>query len=272
MGCCDRPESEWLVRAPDERLRAIVDPYVGYRSAGRPPGVHRALPTTRVILTLSFDEPLRLTVSDRTEASFQGAMVAGGLRVRAIGVHHGGAHHGLQVSLSPSGCRALLGVPAAALEGQVVDLREHLPLDYDGLAAAGWEERFDALDRTLLRAAAEAGPAPTWQPELDRVWSLLAGTQGAARVQQCAEVLGWSRRRLHERFKGEFGITPKQAGRLCRFEASRRRIARGDPLVTTAIDCGYADQSHLNREWREMAGGSPLQWLTDDQSGRAAVA
>jgi AraC-like DNA-binding protein len=40
------------------------------------------------------------------------------------------------------------------------------------------------------------------------------------------------------------------------------------PLSDIAIRCGYADQSHLVRDWRQFAGASPTQWLRNDALAR----
>lgn len=256
---------------PPLSLRPMVGTYVGYHSTGRSPGVHRALPSTRLLVTLAFEQPLRLSWAEGTDAPVEHAMVAAGMRLRAVLVHHGGGHHGLQFSLSPSGCRTLFGVPAAVLAHQYVELGELMNLDQAALTDATWSERFGMIDRVLLRGAAAVRPAPVWTPELDRVWLLLRRTGGTVRVRDCATEVGWSRRRLLDRFKGEFGITPKEAARVCRFEASRKRLREGESLAGTAFRCGYADQSHLSREWRALAGCSPARWMRSDGDSEAAL-
>ena len=43
--------------------------------------------------------------------------------------------------------------------------------------------------------------------------------------------------------------------------ADRRWGARGwVELAGIAADCGYADQAHMVREFRELAGNSPVGW------------
>lgn len=34
-------------------------------------------------------------------------------------------------------------------------------------------------------------------------------------------------------------------------------LAEGHPLLAAALDAGYADQAHLNREFREFSGITP---------------
>ncbi len=78
--------------------------------------------------------------------------------------------------------------------------------------------------------------------------------------------MGWSRRHLSERFRVELGLAPKVAGRVVRFERARRLLERADRpgLADLASACGFYDQAHLNREWRELAGCSPTAWLAEE--------
>lgn len=39
----------------------------------------------------------------------------------------------------------------------------------------------------------------------------------------------------------------------------------GYRIADAAARCGFADQSHLNREWIAFAGTSPTRWLRDDE-------
>ncbi len=50
---------------------------------------------------------------------------------------------------------------------------------------------------------------------------------------------------------------------MLRFERSKSMFIRDDhpSLATIAAECGYADQAHMAREWRALAGASPTQWL-----------
>ena len=54
---------------------------------------------------------------------------------------------------------------------------------------------------------------------------------------------------------------------MLRFERSKQLFIRPDhaTLATIAAECGYADQAHMAREWRTLAGASPTQWLAAEQ-------
>jgi AraC-like DNA-binding protein len=42
---------------------------------------------------------------------------------------------------------------------------------------------------------------------------------------------------------------------------SRRQVTRGMPLTQAAAARGYADQPHLIREWRDLSGYTPTEYL-----------
>jgi AraC-like DNA-binding protein len=68
----------------------------------------------------------------------------------------------------------------------------------------------------------------------------------------------YSPRHFIDLFRSNVGLAPKQFYRIQRFSMALARIARGGmPLVDVAIASGYADQAHLSREFRQLAGVSP---------------
>ena len=43
-----------------------------------------------------------------------------------------------------------------------------------------------------------------------------------------------------------------------------RAGGRAGKLATVAAECGYADQSHLTRDWRQFAGTTPSAWIAGE--------
>lgn len=79
---------------------------------------------------------------------------------------------------------------------------------------------------------------------------------------QAGSVLGVGRRQLERRCMAVLGMAPKQLERLERFHRALSQVLTQDaaPLVHTALDAGYYDQSHLALEARRL-GGAPLREL-----------
>jgi AraC-like DNA-binding protein len=94
----------------------------------------------------------------------------------------------------------------------------------------------------------------------------LCETAGGVGVQELAREVGWSRRHLSERFHAEYGLAPKVAARVMRFEQAVGRLKQQPRtrLADLAADLGYADQAHLTREWHSIAGCSPRQWIAEE--------
>ena len=71
---------------------------------------------------------------------------------------------------------------------------------------------------------------------------------------------------LERRFLWEVGLTPKRLSRIVRFQRAIDLLRTTDERwAAVALDCGYYDQAHLNREFRDFAGQSPGQYLGTEQ-------
>ncbi|MEP7088790.1 MAG: AraC family transcriptional regulator [Nocardioidaceae bacterium] len=247
-------------------LRGWVEPYRGYRISQVPAGVHHGLPSTGMTVVLALDEQLEVGwLGERPTRHW--AMVSG-LHTTPAAIHHSGFQHGVQLAFTPAGSRALLGQPAAALAATIVPLDELLGPSatrlYDEVATARtWAERFDVLDRHLRGLAVQRRDVEPVRAELAWAWQQLVRSRGRTRVAELAHELGWSRRHLSGRFGAEFGLSPKQLTRVVRFMHARRLLPGGG-LAAVAAQAGYADQSHLTREWRELAGCTPSAWLREE--------
>ncbi|TIT57815.1 MAG: helix-turn-helix transcriptional regulator, partial [Mesorhizobium sp.] len=110
----------------------------------------------------------------------------------------------------------------------------------------------EAFVAARLESAAETPLEIAWA--YDRI--ITSG--GRTRIASLAEQLGWSRKHLADKFSDATGIGPKTLSRIVRFN---RALRLSRELTTdwadVAADCGYADQAHLVREFRELAGETP---------------
>jgi AraC-like DNA-binding protein len=180
----------------------------------------------------------------------------GGLSDRPTDTEFVGAAGGVQVDLTPLGARRILGLPMDELTNRVVAADELLPraLIERLRDAAGWPERFALLDAALLRRLG-AGPAPA--PEVAWSYARLAAADGRIAAGALAAEVGWSRRHFAARWRRDVGMGPKAVARVLRFQRALRLLREGRPLADVAYDCGFADQPHLNREFRTLGGSTP---------------
>ena len=121
--------------------------------------------------------------------------------------------------------------------------------------AASWDERFALLDAILLSRLADAREPSR---EVAWAWRILDETHGKAPIGWICDRLGRSRRHLAAGFRDQVGLPPKTVARIMRFDRAVALIGRPDAqLAGIAFECGYYDQAHLNRDFREFAGTSP---------------
>lgn len=244
----------------DPRLYGIVHRYCGYFHETDGQVVRRReIAQAQVTIILGFGPPLRVGGS-RFELAEQHSFVAPLSDSYAITEHQ--ALHGIQIDLSPLGAHMLFGVSMHELSQHLVvpledvlgrGARELVGRLYD---APGWEARFALLDRYIGRRAQEARRP---SPDVARAWQRLIDTGGRLRIGDLACELGCSRRHLAARFAEQIGPPPKTAARLVRFRQAVRRLERddGSRFAEIAQDCGYYDQAHLNRDFRELGGTTP---------------
>jgi len=203
--------------------------------------------------------------TDPGQAPDRYAVVMGGYQDTSAVIAHTGNQEGVAIELTGRGCRTLLGRPASDLwkmsveAGDVVgrvgvELWERLQ------ATTDWDRRFAICDEILGRLLQ---PMPPDRPELWEAWRLIESSHGSVAVADVAAEVGWSRRHLTKSFDREFGFSPKVAARVIRFERARRLLQVPDQpsIATVAAECGYYDQSHLTRDFVDLAGMAPGEWL-----------
>lgn len=82
-------------------------------------------------------------------------------------------------------------------------------------------------------------------------------------VAVMADQLGLSARQLHRRCLPVFGYGPQRLARVLQLGRTLDEARTGTPLAQLAADCGYADQAHLSREVRALAGTTPTALLRE---------
>lgn len=257
-------------------LAPALTPYVAslvpYDVTMGGPGIHRGMPGTTMTFVLPLGEPIDVSWAGGQSRRVGWSTVAG-LHTRHAEIHHGEHQLGLQLELTVLGARALFGLPIGVLAGEMVDLDDlagdispglrHLPDELASLPDS--ESRVRLVNRRLVEALAASG-APGPRAEVGHA---LARLSGGASVGDVAEETGFSRRHLGTMVRAECGLAPKQFQRLARFETSRHRWRRAlsegrGTLAELAVECGFADQAHLTREWTALAGCTPTAWAEQE--------
>lgn len=162
------------------------------------------------------------------------------------------------VRLAPGLAPALLGLPAHELRDSQVDLADVAP---------GWRRiaETSAPDRVALECEVDR---VLRRVDVDHAMAAAVAVlarRPTTRVRDVAAELGLSTRQLGRRFGAAVGYGPKTYARVARMERFVGVLAAdpGADLAASALTAGYASQSHLSDEVRDLTTLTPVRFLED---------
>jgi AraC-like DNA-binding protein len=257
----ERGEWELIDARPHPALRPHVVRYTGWFERRATPLQRRELPSHYIPLIINFGSAIRVSrAADPTRWDAYGSFTTGAYDSFVLVETAAGAG-GIQIDFTILGARRYLGVPLDGLTNRAISLDDVFGPAACQLTAAlhdapDWDARFDLLDRAI---ASRTESTQTVSREMFWAWNRIVATAGHVPIGSLSTELGWSRRRLAARFKEDIGLAPKVFARVMRFHRAVERLKARQPprLSDVALDCGYYDQAHFDRDFRVFAGVTP---------------
>lgn len=186
-------------------------------------------------------------------------LVVAGPDTRAVVVDHAAGGPCVGLRFAPGQGPRVLGEPADAFVDSRVALADVWPerLVRELTERVALAERPGVvLTELALARLREAAPVDDWRP------AAVAALRSGRSVLETARGLGLSERQLHRRSLRAFGYGPKTLTRVLRMQRALALARAGGPLAGVAAEVGYADQAHLAREFRALAGVPVSRLLT----------
>ena len=113
--------------------------------------------------------------------------------------------------------------------------------------------------RALAGAPEHRGTIDLHAVELARDY-LAAHPREQTPASTLEELTGTDRFTLARHFRRAFGTSPDRYRTLRRLALARAAIENGVPLVEAAARAGFADQSHMTRQFKGTYGLTPARW------------
>jgi AraC family transcriptional regulator len=140
-------------------------------------------------------------------------------------------------------------------------------------AVALIEPKLEFSSSNFASKLARGGLAP-WQ--IRKVTSYInENFERSIQTRQLAEVINLSASYFTRAFKISFGVVPSLYVTRLRIERAQRLLVETqDPICQIALNCGFSDQAHLSKRFREQVQDTPHHWrrLNCDHSVERVVA
>ena len=251
-------------RLPCLALRPFVKRlWVSCQAATRPACEH-VLPTGDMHLVFRLrGAPLRLVNEGRPASEGFSSAVIGGPRTTFYGKWMGDAVYSVGVQFYPGVAEPLFGVPADTLAERHTNLDavwgHHAEQLWERLLAAPTpEEQLGVLETVMLARLPgySLSVSGVMHPAIS--FGLGRFAQGAT-VTEVVRESGYSHRYFNALFKRATGLSSKA---YCRVRRLQHVLAapRDTALAELALAAGFADQAHLQREFRALTGVTPLTY------------
>lgn len=250
--------------SPNPILSNVVQHYWYIERQFTPPhNTFEILPDTHIELIFNFGAPCYTTVNNELQPLTSCFVV--GLLDETIRIQANGLVKFVCVRLYPWGFYELFGElirqPALGLmikeflfDTQAVRIQKQLALSIDAA--------IDELQRFLI---ANVLTLNFQEPELIQAAQDILAQKGNLSLEELASKTHVSIRTLRRKFTYTLGLAPKSFARTARFEAVRDALWQNPnaDLAEIALNTGYADQAHMQREFRQFSARTPRQFAAE---------
>jgi len=250
---------------PAPYLCGFINSYCSYMERTSTFTRRRELPSDRITMIINLGEPIRVMIrEDASEWSEQATGFVSGLSDSYAMTETGGSQRGVEVNLTPIGAHLMFGLPMHELANRVVTLEQMFGNRAELLRevvseAPGDSARFGLLDH-FFGSLLDDARSPV--PSVTRALGRLKQSAGTVSVESLALEIGCSRRHLTTGFREQVGLSPKLLGRILRFEHAVSLIDSDKAYgwARLAQVCGYFDQAHLIRDFKQFSGSPPEEF------------
>ncbi len=244
---------------PNAPLSKVIECFWALESDHAPPQScpEPILPDGCVEVVLNYGSPF--TQHDGGSTSLQPRNFIVGQMTRPILISPTGPVHLIGIRFHPGGTAPFFRLPMHELTNQVVELsgvsrKLTSKLVSETLALPRIDQKIQVLQALLTKYLLEN------KNDLNmlRVATWMLRRSGIASMAEISRAAGLSNRQLERRFLADVGIGPKLFSRILRFQTVFRVVDKDAPLwPLVALECGYYDQAHLIKDFRQFTHQTP---------------
>lgn len=168
------------------------------------------------------------------------------------------------VVFRPDGFHRLFGLPAAELNDKVISLTDLLGdravRAQQSIADAATPDEKARLAEAFFKQLLDKRPQ-TPDPTIATSLQLIQQHNGLITIRNLTDVLYCHPRQLERQFNNSIGLSPKQFCNIVRTHAFLKHLNTHSRLTGKAYESGFYDQAHLIRQFKNLTGLTPSQYL-----------
>jgi AraC-like DNA-binding protein len=217
-------------------------------------------PTPQHTIFLYLHEKIKAKKSSETEFTEQPRCVVVGPQVTRVSLLIGPVHKAVAIGFEPGGLHRFLGVPMheifdAGFDGSALLGNSVNELIEKCMEAGSHEEINSHVQNYMLgRLSLTKAISP-----FDKAMMAMLNGNGLISVTELADNACLSLRQFERQCYQRVGLSPKLYARIIRFSNAYRLFEKDRTLTWTNIahHCGYYDQMHFIRDFKEFSGVTP---------------
>mgnify|MGYP003833702521 FL=1 len=217
-------------------------------------------PTPQNSLFFYINDPVKVKKDDDTEYMLQPRSVIVGPQLKRVSLDINKSHKAVRVGFHPGGLHRLMGISMAEMIDENYDATDIFGIEMQELnsklqEARNFDEIKEAVELFLLGKAKKLKRALPFDMAMLEMHRL----NGNVSIDKVASMACLSLRQFERVSKERIGFSPKLYARLIRFSKAYRLRENFPALSWTSIahECGYFDQMHFIRDFKQFAGMLP---------------
>ena len=220
----------------------------------------RIFPNGTIDVVTNLGPEQRLVQPDGIERFATGDTWLSGIQLQPLVMQSQRDVHVFGIRLRAGAAASVLSAPMALAAGHTVRLRDvrREAANVIALVADGSRTFVDRAAAVCAWIEHRCGTNPHCIGHVDWIARRLEEDAGAVRIETLRRAAGVSRKTVAADFRDRIGATPKAFARILRFRHARLLLQQqsGSPAAIAAA-CGYFDQSHMVRDFRDLGGMTP---------------
>lgn len=217
-------------------------------------------PTPQNSLFFYINDPIKIQMDGKNKFITQPRSVIVGPQLTSVKIDINKSHKAVRVGFHPGGLYRLLGFSLSEMVDGSIDAEDIFGKDIKEINIRLQEAKtFDEIklivEAFLIQQIRILKPALS----IDIAFLELMRMEGKVPIEKIASLSCLSLRQFERKCKDRIGFPPKLFARLIRFSKAYRLRENFSDLSWTSIayECGYFDQMHFIRDFKEFAGVAP---------------